>query len=35
MLHALTNGVISTDKKGNIVATNPSAKNYWVSARPN
>ena len=26
MLHALTNGVISTDKKGNIVATNPSAK---------
>ncbi|MGB7894025.1 MAG: GAF domain-containing protein, partial [Microcoleus sp.] len=25
MLHALTNGVISTDKKGNIVATNPSA----------
>src|SRR4028119_644847 len=27
MLHALTNGVISTDKKGNIVATNPSAKN--------
>lgn len=26
MLHALTNGVISTDKKGHIVATNPSAK---------
>jgi adenylate cyclase len=26
MLHALTNGVISTDKKGNIVATNPSAQ---------
>jgi PAS domain S-box-containing protein len=26
MLHALTNGVISTDQKGNIVATNPSAK---------
>ncbi|MBE9093524.1 adenylate/guanylate cyclase domain-containing protein [Tychonema sp. LEGE 07203] len=26
MLNALTNGVISTDKKGNIVATNPSAK---------
>ena len=26
MLHALTNGVISTDRKGNIVATNPSAK---------
>ncbi|MEG4405310.1 GAF domain-containing protein [Microcoleus sp. MON2_D5] len=25
MLHALTNGVISTDKKGHIVATNPSA----------
>ncbi|TAF01068.1 MAG: GAF domain-containing protein [Oscillatoriales cyanobacterium] len=26
MLHALTNGVISTDKKGNIVATNPSVQ---------
>ena len=26
LLNALTNGVISTDKKGNIVATNPSAK---------
>lgn len=26
MLHSLTNGVISTDKNGNIVATNPSAK---------
>jgi PAS domain S-box-containing protein len=26
MLHALTNGVISTDQKGHIVATNPSAK---------
>ena len=26
MLHALTNGVISTDKRGNIVATNPSAQ---------
>jgi len=26
MLNALTNGVISTDQKGNIVATNPSAK---------
>ncbi|MCY7382370.1 MAG: GAF domain-containing protein [Microcoleus sp. CAN_BIN18] len=26
MLHALTNGVISTDKRGHIVATNPSAK---------
>jgi PAS domain S-box-containing protein len=26
MLHSLTNGVISTDQKGNIVATNPSAK---------